>query len=1064
MRQRWNISAWISTVCLVGASACGSSTAPKTTSAQDATAVSDADVHGEADMSAGPDVAADTGAAAAKQQAILGVAQKESWVLPGLSGEVQVLRTEGDVPHVYAKNRKDLAHVMGFVMARHRYFQMELTNRLGLGILSSLLGDAALKNDAESRANGSAHVADGILSRLTAEQKDLFDGFAAGVNDYIDQVIDGKLPEPSEISVAKGLLGGTAKTLMLHWDRRSVAGASAAIIYNLGYETDDIGHDAHLAEIAHKFDGKPMEALRKAGAILDIDLGVAPIKPISSAAGEGLDLGGKAITKTEPGKVPTGNLADLKLPQGLPAEMLARMEEHAASLHRRSGHDLINGYGSNSWAVAGTATVGGVGLIAGDGHLPLSVPSLFYQMGLDDVIFGTGNTHQMGLAIPGLPLMAVGTNGGVGWSQTQLCGDITDWYREEVTLKDGKPASTLFKGEQKTLTTVDETYVIANVPLLGSTGRTETWQRWKTFDGRFLYDVEGPTVDAKTVPAAGEAVINLAGRLVIPKDTNGDGKISGLSFDFTGLDNPDIIGAVDGFGHSKDVYEFRDASRHLVAYSQNMAAADSQGNVFYTGYQAVPCRGYLPRKADGSFEAGADPKLLIDGTKYKGFTIPLLPDGSVDESKGKDDPYSCVVPFDEYPQSINPKQGFIVTANNDPGNISTDGSLLNDKWYIGGPWANGYRADTIATGCAAAVASAKATAQDMATIQASNKSVLGNEWVPFIVEAMEAAKTAKAKATKTADEQRLVDLYDSITPTVRDEAVARLTTWQKAGSPALSGIETFYHAPVVGEIEHAIATMIFNSFMGRFSSRVFDDEGISLWWPWGADAHTRALSRLRAGRGEGNPQKLASWNPATKESAFFDILGTEAVESSYEDTLMALKAGLDFLGAPPDSDGLGGFGTYDMTKWVWGLRHGVHFDSILSEFLGGNSDYSALTSSFSILPDLLPLWPKYEKGDPRASLPFFPRGGDEFAVDAAGGMGQTRFDYGSGPVFRMVIALGKDKTTGLNILPGGESGITDSPNFADQVKLWLANQAWPLRYEVEDVVAGATGREVYKPQ
>ena len=165
------------------------------------------------DVSTGKDVAADIAADATQasdivgnaeaQKAILAIPQKESWALPGLSGEVQVLRTEGDIPHVYAKNRKDLAHVMGFVMARHRYFSMELASRLGLGTLSALLGDAAFKQDADSRATGSVHVADGILSRLTPEQADLFDGFAAGVNDYIDQVIATKLPQPSEIAIAK---------------------------------------------------------------------------------------------------------------------------------------------------------------------------------------------------------------------------------------------------------------------------------------------------------------------------------------------------------------------------------------------------------------------------------------------------------------------------------------------------------------------------------------------------------------------------------------------------------------------------------------------------------------------------------------------------------------------------------------------------------------------------------------------------------------------------------------------------------------------------------------------
>src|SRR4029079_17880317 len=114
---------------------------------------------------------------------------------------------------------------------------------------------------------------------------------------------------------------------------------------------------------------------------------------------------------------------------------------------KRLGHDHALGWGSNAWAVAGAATTDGRALVAGDGHLPLSIPSLFYQIGLDTSVLGDGDTHQMGLVFPGMPVMAVGTNGQVGWSQTQLMGDITDWYREELQLDaNGKPGASLFQG------------------------------------------------------------------------------------------------------------------------------------------------------------------------------------------------------------------------------------------------------------------------------------------------------------------------------------------------------------------------------------------------------------------------------------------------------------------------------------------------------------------------------------------------------------------------------------------------------------------------------------------
>ena len=78
--------------------------------------------------------------------------------------------------------------------------------------------------------------------------------------------------------------------------------------------------------------------------------------------------------------------------------------------------------------------MGAQSLLAGDGHLPLDIPSLFYQLGLDTSVLGGGDTHQLGTTIPGMPYMAVGTNGDVAWSQTQLLGDQTDWFQEQVQL------------------------------------------------------------------------------------------------------------------------------------------------------------------------------------------------------------------------------------------------------------------------------------------------------------------------------------------------------------------------------------------------------------------------------------------------------------------------------------------------------------------------------------------------------------------------------------------------------------------------------------------------------
>jgi acyl-homoserine lactone acylase PvdQ len=154
-----------------------------------------------------------------------------------------------------------------------------------------------------------------------------------------------------------------------------------------------------------------------------------------------------------------------------------------------------------------------------------------------------------------------------------------------------------------------------------------------------------------------------------------------------------------------------------------------------------------------------------------------------------------------------------------------------------------------------------------------------------------------------------------------------------------------------------------------------------------------------------------------------------------------------------------------MSQWLWGLRHYVRFQSLLNDFLGEDSDYSALTAQFAINTSALPLSDTgLAPNDPRAALKWFPRDGDQYGVDAANpGTSGTTFHYDDGPVMRMVVSLKGDEVRGINVIPAGQSALTDSPFFADQARLWLANETFPMRFSVDQVVEGARGRESYVP-
>ena len=970
--------------------------------------------------------------------------------LDGLSCDVHVVRTEMDVPHLYAHDRADLARVHGYLAARDRFFSIDLARRLGQGRVSEILGADALDVDIESRSIAMTFVAEQLLTTLTDDHVAWFTAYAEGINAYIDAVKAGNEPVPSELALAGPLLGAEDPSdLMAPFTLADMAGFMAVLVYELGYETGDIGRARNAARIP-TFEGETLGELRGAGVWDDIYNHIVPLHAVASTDGWGRN-----------GAVPAGSAdAARRRPRiNAPIDLLDRLDDRMERLQQRLGRDHEVGWGSNAWAVAGSATPDGQALLAGDGHLPLSVPSLFWQVGLDTSVLGDGDTHQVGLTFPGMPFLAVGTNGDVAWSQTQLSGDITDWYTEEIQVgATGLPEKALFQGEFLDLQVTSESIDIAEVPILGSEGGTFTFDRFTTADGRWIADIEGLEVDPDTIPDL-SAVVWMGGDAILPGDTNGDGKITAISFDYAALDAANILLALDGFGHAETVEDVRQATRHLVAYSQNIVAADAAGSVLYTGYQAVPCRAYLPRE-DGWWVEGADPNLLLDGTTYGGFTIPLDADLRVDESFA-DDPYRCVVPFEEYPHAVDPDAGFVQSANNDPAGITFDNDLLNEPWYIGGPWTAGFRGHSIESLLEQSIEEGWADADGMALIQADHHSSLGALFVPDFIAAIQRARTASEGETVEpgSAQARLAALYAGDAARL-DAVETRLQTWLDGGLDTPSGVETFYHTPREGEVEDAVATMIFNAWLPRVIQTAFDDEGFpDVWEPNGSTGRIRALRLFLAGRGVDNPLGLSSWNPATGESAFWDIRSTEPIETSEEVLIASLIDALDFLSGEGEGDA-GGFGTDDMGQWVWGLRHQVRFDSLLGDFLPSDGAYSFLAEQFSITTDTLPLADDLESGDPRRALDHFPRPADNFAVDAGNpGLSGTRFTHGSGPVFRMVISLGPAGVSGWNILPGGQSALTDSEHFADQARLWLANEALPVRFSLEDVLEGATGRE-----
>jgi penicillin G amidase len=84
--------------------------------------------------------------------------------------------------------------------------------------------------------------------------------------------------------------------------------------------------------------------------------------------------------------------------------------------------------GSNNWAVAPGRTRDGAALLAGDPHLDLTLPSIWYEAHLAV----PGALDEYGVTIPGLPAIVIGFTRNVAWSFTNVEADLMDRWAETV--------------------------------------------------------------------------------------------------------------------------------------------------------------------------------------------------------------------------------------------------------------------------------------------------------------------------------------------------------------------------------------------------------------------------------------------------------------------------------------------------------------------------------------------------------------------------------------------------------------------------------------------------------
>ncbi|HEY4369914.1 MAG TPA: penicillin acylase family protein [Steroidobacteraceae bacterium] len=312
--------------------------------------------------------------------------------LPRIDGEIASLpigatatieRDATGVPAITGSTRRDLAFATGYAHAQDRFFQMDLMRRAASGELAELLGSAVVDTDKRLRIHGFRKVAQQVLARAPQSDRVILSAYTAGVNAALAH----SGARPWEYLVLRAQ------------PRAWLDEDSILTAFSMYLSLNDASGEEELAR-AQLREALPPELfafLHPIGTEWDAPIVGGPWRAPPIPGPEVAD-----IHRAAPRAVSLSAAPSMLLPEESPF------------------------VGSNSWAVAGTHTQDGAALLANDMHLGLRLPHIWYHARLK-VAGGTEQARDLvGVTLPGLPLIVVGSNGHVAWGYTNSYGDWTD--------------------------------------------------------------------------------------------------------------------------------------------------------------------------------------------------------------------------------------------------------------------------------------------------------------------------------------------------------------------------------------------------------------------------------------------------------------------------------------------------------------------------------------------------------------------------------------------------------------------------------------------------------------
>ncbi len=552
-------------------------------------------------------------------------------VIPGLDGEVHVIVDRRGVPHIFATTEADAYRVQGYVVARDRLFQLELQTRATAGRLTEWVGRVALPADRSMRALDLAGYADRHFAALDSRERQArtLQAYAAGVNAWIDGMRPRDLPLEYRLLDVRPERWQPANTLYL----------LQRMNWTLSYGQYSLKKERVAARV-----GVPAA-----------DVLLSARSPIQEPI--------------QPNDQDRPRFDFKPIPPPAFSSHIARTADFPSPVPPFDGV-----LGSNNWAVAPERTKRGYAILAGDPHLELTLPSIWYEIHL--VVPGSMDVY--GATIPGAPGIIIGFNRDVAWSYTNTEADVMDFYRETVD-DSSQPAATLLDGEWLPIGTRVEGY----------------------------RDPRGQVIVADTFLTSHRGPL---------RRIDGDW----LSLRWTALEPSHTMGAMLQAAQAKSALDWLEAMERFDVPPQNVLVADRSGTIAIRSTGRFPLR---PANRGG---------WIVDGS-------------------ASSNDWTGSWPIERMPSAIDPPQGYLASANQQPLDPSVDST------YLGADWRQPWRALRINALLREGDAWTPGT---IAELQTDAGSARADYFVPFFLAAVKRLEQSDAMDSELRDAGRRLAEWD----------------------------------------------------------------------------------------------------------------------------------------------------------------------------------------------------------------------------------------------------------------------------------------------------------------